>query len=109
MTIRFYFPRYKSKNPEQTIFCRVYENKKELNLNTGCKCDSKYWDKNRQRVNLRKVKNPLQKNVLGNLNKILDAYETKVSDIVYQVRSKNPVASFDHIVDEIKNYDAIIF
>jgi integrase len=104
MTVSFYLPRYKSKNPEETIFCRIYENKKELNLNTGCKCDPKYWDKDKQRANLRKIKNPMQKNVLGNVNKILDVYETKVSDIVYQVRSKNPIVSFDVIVDEIKNY-----
>ena len=67
MTIRFYLPRYKSKNPEQTIFCRIYQNKRELNLNTGEKIDPKYWDKERQRANIRKAKNQHLKNELADI------------------------------------------
>ena len=104
MTINFYFPRYKSKKPELTIFCRIYENRKEVNLNTACKCDPQFWDKTRQRANLRKAKNPIQKNILGNINKILDSYENKINDIIYNVRSKNPIANFSEIIEAINNH-----
>ena len=51
MTVRSHFPWYKSKNPGKTIFCTIYENRKELNLNIGCKYNPVFWDKIRQRVN----------------------------------------------------------
>jgi integrase len=104
MTVRFYFPRYKTKQVEQTLFCRVSEKGKELNLNTGCKANPEYWDKDKQRLNLRKVKSPMQKNLLKNINKILEAYETKILDILYSTRSKNATANFDVIVDAINKH-----
>lgn len=104
MTINFYLPRYKSKNPDQTIFCRIYEKKRELNLNTGCKVNTQYWDKVRQRANIRKVKDPIKKGILTKLNKRLEKYELKITEIIYKVKSQNELASFDEIANEINNY-----
>lgn len=97
MTINFYLPRYKSRNPMQTIFCRIQESGDELNLNTLCKIDAQFWDKDKQRANLRKAKNPLVKNSLGNINQILDAYEIKIDNTITQLRKENPFASFEEL------------
>lgn len=101
MTINFYLPRYKSKKPEQTIFCRIYENKKELNLNTDRKVDPKFWDKESQRVNIRKVKNPTHKGKYTQVNKFLSDLENDLTEIYYRVRNQNHTASFDEIVNAI--------
>lgn len=104
MTINFYLPRYKSKSPEQTIFCRIYQNKKELNLNTDCKIKPEFWDKDKQRANVRKAKSTLQKSVLSNLNKILEAYEGKVNDVVNEYKSKNVSATFNEIINALNSH-----
>ena len=104
MTVNFYFPRYKTKSKEKTVFCYVRERGKELCLNTGCKCNPEHWDQERQRLNLRKTKSSIEKNRYRNINKILDAYENKSYDIVYKIRSNNPTANFDKITNAISNH-----
>ncbi|MBK8945334.1 MAG: tyrosine-type recombinase/integrase [Ignavibacteriae bacterium] len=97
MTIHFYLPRYKSKYPEQTIFCRFYENKKEFNLNTGEKVNPNYWDKEQQRASIRSTKNPLLKSVLSDLNETLDLYQFKAKKIYKDIKDRNFSASFEEI------------
>ncbi len=104
MTINFYFPRYKTKKKEKTIFCYVREKGKEICLNTGCKSNPEHWDKERQRLSIRKAKSSVEKSRYWNINKILDAYENKIYDITYKIRSNNPTAKFETIANAIKNH-----
>ena len=104
MTIKFYFPRYKTKKPAQTLFCRMADGGSELNLNTDCKVDPKYWDKSKQRINVRMMKDPIKKNTFKNINKILEAYENKIEEIEMNVRAKNLAANFYEIKEAISEH-----
>ena len=103
MKVSFYPDRSKSPNTVRTIWVNIYENGNSILLNTHEKVDTRYWDKNSHRVNIRKVKEPRLKGELNLLNQFLNAYENKITKIRLKMKTEDPAVEFSEIVTKIKN------
>ncbi|MBK8947172.1 MAG: tyrosine-type recombinase/integrase [Ignavibacteriae bacterium] len=126
MQIKFYLDTNKSKVKERNIRCFIRDKGKPLldetgkhqtsklgnrlykvegiYLNTEEKCLPEYWDKKKQRVNLKKIKNLDLKRELEDLNDYLNSFESKIKLLVREIKRENPLASFDVIINEINKH-----
>ncbi|MGB5846980.1 MAG: hypothetical protein WBH40_00745, partial [Ignavibacteriaceae bacterium] len=102
MKVSFYPDRTKSPNTVRTIWANIYEDGNKLLLNTHEKVDTKYWDKNIQRANIRKAKDPRVKGELNLLNRFLSSYEGKIHSIRLKMKTENPSIEFSEIENQIK-------
>ncbi len=102
MKASFYPDRSKSPNTIRTIWANIYENGNSLLLNTHERVDTRYWDKETQRANIRKAREPRLKSELNSLNLFLNAYEHKIHSIRLKMKTENPSIEFSEITDQIK-------
>lgn len=103
MTVRFYI-KSKSTKRGNAVYCYIRQNKQTLTINTGQKVKPEHWNKDFQRANIRKTRDPHTKKALKDLNQFLDVFETKIFEIEREVRRKDFNAGFNKIADEIKNH-----
>ena len=103
MKVSFYPDRSKSQNTIKTIWASIYENGNSTLLNTHEKVDTRYWDKNTHRANIRKAREPRLKGELNLLNQFLNAYENKIHKIRLKMKTEDPTVEFSEIVAKIKN------
>ena len=96
MKVNFYL------NRQSAIYCYVREYKNTFTLNTGQSVKPDFWDTDTQRANLRQTRDNIIKGSLKGLNQYLNAFESKILDIERVIRSKQPDAGFNVIVDAIK-------
>ncbi len=101
MKVSFYPDRTKSPNTIRTIWANIYENGNSILLNTHEKVDTMYWDKNTQKANIRKARDPRLKGELNLLNRFLSAYEGKIHSIRLKMKTENPSIEFSEIADHI--------
>ena len=102
MKVSFYPDRTKSPNTIRTIWANIYENGNSILLNTHERVDTMYWDKNTQKANIRKARDPRLKGELNLLNRFLNSYEGKIHSIRLKMKTENPSIEFTEIANEIK-------
>lgn len=103
MNIRFYLERKESQSGQNAIWCYVREKDKTIYLNTREKIEPEYWDNKLKHADDKKTKDKIVKGRLQGLNNYLNQFESKIIDVIRNVRLKNFDASFDEIAAEIKN------
>ena len=102
MNIRFYLERKESQSGQKTIWCYVREKEKTIYLNTKEKIEPEYCNNKLKRADHKKTKSKVIKGRLQGLNNFLNQYESKILDVIRNVRIKKIDSGFNEISAEIK-------